>query len=661
MKQDLSDQYPSCAQCQSDLQGGGMSAASSPCVPDGDKQVFFYPADVQFLWPVDSRARILDIGGDCGSMSIAAARFHREVHVVCADPSRADVLAKVAREVGAGNLHVVMAPPCAIPFPDQSFDAVILNGFPGSCLIDSRNYASGIPQEVLKEANRVLKDGGCLYVTAQNRWGIQYWMSQPYFPGGGRFTTILPRFMMPWFERDADKMARAMSCLSPDELLRLLKGAGFGIHGAYGTSPHHIRIEAAFPLGMSGPFKGSVKVEGLVPRGIYSIAKFFIPRGLMRYIVPGVVVIGRKGAGEVVRSRLEKALSMAGLAAQGAGFWFVILNNRFANDNSVKFIVYRQGSRVPLYFCKVARTPGCTELSVEAGKLKYLSGCFERSGQGTEKLPRLLFSGDVDGASVLVMSFLKAKKLDLKRHYIVNKFLDRIGVTSKLLRPAMASLEERFFLKRIDGRMRAAIDLLVEFQHKTSVGPRDVGTQAEIIITRYRDLHPDMPDSLRQAIRVLQERLQILAPVISSICAVHGDFCFYNIIYLPDGKAVFLDFEHAEIQGEPFFDLGTLIFNPLIVKWKSSYLKGQPFARYVEAYGVGRYIDRWITYFCEKKGLPRGLAPLIPLLNVLEQNTKQYPSSRDPFSYPMYGAAMISEFLALYTAQPSGDAFDNKV
>lgn len=109
------------------------------------------------------------------------------------------------------------------------------------------------------------------------------------------------------------------------------------------------------------------------------------------------------------------------------------------------------------------------------------------------------------------------------------------------------------------------------------------------------------------------------------------------------------DFEHLERQGAPFFDLATLIFNPLIMKWEKSYLRNESFSKYFNQYGAIKYINKWLEYFCDKQHLPFSIIPIIPLIVAVEQNAKVYSSFRDPYTYPMYGENMLKELLSVNT------------
>ena len=108
-----------------------------------------------------------------------------------------------------------------------------------------------------------------------------------------------------------------------------------------------------------------------------------------------------------------------------------------------------------------------------------------------------------------------------------------------------------------------------------------------------------------------------------------------------------VDFEHLEKDGSPFFDLATLIFNPLIMKWQSSYLRNESFDSYLNEYGAIKYVVKWLKYFCDEQQISSSIIPMIPLIAAVEQNIKSYPLFRDPNTYPMYGEDMLKEFFSI--------------
>ena len=301
----------------------------------------------------------------------------------------------------------------------------------------------------------------------------------------------------------------------------------------------------------------------------------------------------------------------------------------------------------PLYFCKIARDPKISGLQTEAENLKWISNKMATSKGLNFRIPELIYFGVADDIEVFVTTFLDAKNIKLASHYIMNKGFDKIGITNGFFRKNIGFVEERLFLKRIDGKIKEAINALVEFQQITSNGKANVRYIVNNIIDKHFKYQRDIPDEIRRNVLELRNRIKIMPESDILTCSIHGDYDFDNVLFFTDDRVGLVDFEHLEKEGAPFFDLATLIFNPLLIKWKSSYLRNESFVKYLNQYGAIKYITKWLECFCDKQHIPYSIIPIIPLIAAVEQNVKAYPSFRDPNTYPMYGERMLKEFLSL--------------
>ncbi|MBU3979491.1 aminoglycoside phosphotransferase family protein, partial [Patescibacteria group bacterium] len=293
--------------------------------------------------------------------------------------------------------------------------------------------------------------------------------------------------------------------------------------------------------------------------------------------------------------------------------------------------------------------PKISGLQTEAENLKWISNKVSPSKRLNVRIPELIYSGVEEDIRVFVTTFLDAKNVKLSSHYIMNKGFDKIGITNGFFRKNIGFAEERLFLKRIDGKIRQAINALVEFQQITSNSRSDLRDIANNIMDNYLKKHQGrMLDEIKQSFLILlKDKIRCMPEIEVLTCSVHGDYDFDNVLFFTDGGIGLVDFEHLEKEGSLFFDLATLIFNPLIMKWQSSYLRNESFKKYLNQYGAIKYISKWLECFCDKQHLPYSIKPIIPLIAAVEQNTKVYPSFRDPNTYPMYGENIFEELLSI--------------
>ncbi len=625
----------------------------------------FYRADSQFLWPTNKDSIILDAGSMWGGLTIPAAQFHHEVYAVDKTLETLEFMNIRAKQMGFDNIHTFAAPIKSLPFSDNFFDLVVLNGVLEWVGLDEdvilekhwkgkrneKQIYSKTPEEmqidVLKELRRVLKPEGFLYIAIENRYGIQYFLTFPDDHNNVRFVTFLPRFLANKISKIMGKGEYRTYIYSPGQLAKLLKRSGFKIDSMYGVFPHYIKIKKAFPLSMARFFKSEVQIDSIIPRVLHNIVKPIIPKSIVHHISPSLFAICRKNNNnDESLPRIQRLLIKAGVLKKQDRIRFVVSNNRYENYNSTNITMYDH-KNCPLYFCKIARDPKISGLQTEAENLRWISNKMPASKGLIYQIPELRYYGVLDDIEVFVATFLGAKNIKLTPHYILNKGFDKIGMTNGFFRKNIGFAEEKLFLKRIDGKIRLAINALVEFQQVTSKGKSKIIDIANNIIDKYFTLHENVPDEIKKDILTLTDRIQNISQTGILTCSVHGDYDFDNVLFFTADRVGLVDFEHLEKEGTPFFDLATLIFNPLIIKWKSSYFKNESLVKYLNQYGAIKHIIKWLEFFCDKQHLPYSIIPIIPLLAAIEQNIKVYPSFRDPNTLPMYGDSILKELLAI--------------
>jgi SAM-dependent methyltransferase len=160
--------------------------------------------------PLDRSDAVLDLG--CGTGGLVVAASHQAGKVIGVDiAARWLVVAhRRLQEAGVRNATLVCACAERLPFADASFDVVAAN----DVLEHSQHQ-----RELLREVRRVLRPGGLLLLTTQNRWSL---LGEPHVGLWG--VGFLPRrWMAPYVRvvrRVPYRLIRLVSFMELEHLLR---------------------------------------------------------------------------------------------------------------------------------------------------------------------------------------------------------------------------------------------------------------------------------------------------------------------------------------------------------------------------------------------------------------------------------------------------------
>ncbi len=151
--------------------------------------------------PVHKEAVVLDYGCGVGGISFNLARSCKTVVSIDQSRFRTKFINARSRCTGVLNIKAICTGNTKyLPFPGNSFDIIVLNGVLEWMPLSVEGDPYTIQLRALKEMNRVLKKGGVLYLSIENRFGYRYVIhrkgdSHNQKKKKIKYITVLPRFL----------------------------------------------------------------------------------------------------------------------------------------------------------------------------------------------------------------------------------------------------------------------------------------------------------------------------------------------------------------------------------------------------------------------------------------------------------------------------------
>lgn len=605
----------------------------------------FDRADAQFLWPTTSDSRILDAGSMWGGLTIPVAQYCGEIFAIDKTLETLSFLKIRADQMGFKNVHVVASPLHRLPFPDGYFDMVILSGVLewvafdqevtlevhwGKKRNDSATYSKNPRQVqlgVLREIQRVLKPGGYLHLAIENKIGFQYLAGQPDDHVNIKYVSFLPRFIANAITKWKLNCEYRTYIYSLPGYRSLLRDSGFQEAEFYGAFLHYIRPSEIIPLDLIKYWKKAILPidSPLAPRHAKAAAKIF-PKGLLKYVSPSFIIIAKKAGKRQNEARIIQLFRKAGLLQKikATNIKIVKSGGRPGKYHAAIFLICTENEAKPRFLCKICRNKKHVNiLEDEANNLK-IAGRLLADTELSSNIPKLLYFGTIDGITFLVTQFIEGDH---------SEFSPNIGMSKNNL-------------KKLDESIQLGIKFLVKFQKYTQVKEVEVTRYLLPVIEKQREILKKRGQLTKEVdlhIEKLVEEIKTLRGLSVPICAVHGDYDFYYNILFDNSEVRVVDFEHFETEGLPFFDLATLIFNPILISYER--LKMDiPLSSFIN--DLKSHIHEWLNLYAELSGVPKQILKIFAPIAALEQQTKEYPYYRDPHTYPMYRGKAFIELLS---------------
>ena len=459
----------------------------------------------------DHQTRCLDLGSGWGSLSFPLTKFYEEIVSLERVPERLKFQATRAKQDRAGNIRFVEADMVSLPFAENQFDLVVASGvlewaaFMRSC--DPRVGQLSF----LREIRRCLRAGGCLYIGAENRFGIQFWLGARDH-SSLRFTSILPRSIASLLVsglRGQRNSRYDTYTYSIRGYRSLLKEAGFSSLELYWTYPSYNYPKFSAKLRDSNAYSFLARYHhrlfGDMPplKRLASFVGGILPGRILRLVCPLIwpsfLILAWK---DFRPESLEEGIARVSLADS-----FLRVSGGDGPCSNINLIALERG---------------------EIRSVSKLKRCMRTERLETEERLLRKYAGvESDMNSTGAIDFFTEKP-----------------ILGRPCRPNDIADDQR------------AIRWLLEFQDETASGPL---TEIEV-----RQEHEQLSQALRQSrlssslvertLDHIEQLGHFLVEKAVPKCLEHGDFWPGNILISDEGKVSVLDWEFHKDSGNPVFD-----------------------------------------------------------------------------------------------------------
>lgn len=436
----------------------------------------------------------------------------------------------------------------------------------------------------LRELYRVMKPGGSIYITMKNRIGWRYFYKK---------------------------------------LHSLITQTGFVLNHSYAAYFENEKIAQLVPFDLIRKINLAIKNDK------ESVGMTF--SSLRKWLPSGIAILASKDKAILPQCLMQVLINQKLIsAAQQSQYQLVLMNNHFGSDAMINYLVYDKIRQQTIYFCRISYKKLDDALIMQSTQLSRINDRLKTS-ELANTIPTILFYGFIDGVTIQITSYLSAKPA--------------FSPPWKKL-PVIHNMTNSVWLQRSAPKMSAAIHWLVQFQRQTLITRVNIGDVMDGWLTQKASAMARNGIQVEASFEALREALCAYHAKTVPLVIQHGAFNLENILHLSKTKKIFIDhFQSIQVNALPFFDFGSLIFNPLLAEWK---LSGEnlSLSDYASTTGWSMHIQQWIAYYSDQLALDSGLMQWLPQLVAIEQQAKLHPLNQNIYDYPMYGQESFRAMMA---------------
>jgi len=290
---------PQMQQVNRDAAGGSWRAALTespdPTVRQASEMFLSLDrANWLLLAELPTEGRVLDVGAGMGASSHALARRFAEVVALEPVAERVEFMTHRFRQERLDNIQVVRSSVWSLPFPEESFDLIVLSGvlewLPKGIAGDPRR----IQLRALANMYRLLRRGGILYLGIENRFAAGYFIGYRDPHCALPWVTILPRPLAHLYARVNGQPNYPNYLYSSRGYRKLLFDAGFSSTDIYAALPSNKHPRFFVPLS-DNLFRYYYRNHAGAGTGLRSRAMTALGKlGLLKYAEYSFAIFARK-------------------------------------------------------------------------------------------------------------------------------------------------------------------------------------------------------------------------------------------------------------------------------------------------------------------------------------------------------------------------------